>query len=328
MTAWRVEELGHPSTSLILRDDVTIPEPGPGQVRIKVEAGNINFADILLCQGIYQDRPGVPLTPGLESSGIVDAVGEGVDATIGIRVTGMSALPHGGYAEYALLRAPTIIPIPDGIDGPTATVLHSTFQTAHVGLHHRGGLQSGDWLLVHGASSGVGAAAVQLGRAAGARVIATASSEAKRAHCASLGADHVLDAGSDTLRDDIMSMTNGLGVNVAFDPVGGTVGDITRRCMAWEGRLIVIGFASGEIPTYPGNHLLVKNYSVVGLYWGAYMELGGREVVLAAHDDLVNKFRSGAIHADISKIYDLSDIPDALRALEERTVTGRLVLAI
>ena len=326
MRAWRVDELGHPSESLHLRNDVDVPEPGEGQVRITVEAGNINFADILLCQGIYQERPGVPLTPGLETCGRINAVGPGVNLEVGTRIAGMSALPRGGYAEQALIKAHTAVPVPDDVDSPSATVLFSTFQTAHVGIHHRGQLAAGEWLLVHGASSGVGAAAVQLGVAAGAKVIATASSEAKRAHCTELGAHFVLDAGSESLRDEIMGITDDHGVDVAFDPVGGAVGDITRRVMAWEGRLIVIGFASGDIPSYPGNHMLVKNYSVIGLYWGAYSDRGAHDIVLAAHADLMEKFRSGKIHADVTKAYALEDVLDALSALESRTVTGRLVV--
>lgn len=327
MRAWRVDELGHPSTSLHLRTDVDVPEPLEGQVRITVEAGNINFADILLCQGVYQERPGVPLIPGLETCGRISAVGPGVDLAIGTRIAGMAALPHGGYAEEALVKAHTAVPVPDNVDSPSATVLFSTFQTAHVGIHHRGELKAGEWLLVNGASSGVGAAAVQLGVAAGAKVIATASSKTKRQHCRELGAHFVLDASSDGLRDEIMAITEKHGVDVGFDPVGGKVGEITRRVMAWEGRLIVIGFASGEIPSYPGNHLLVKNYSVIGLYWGAYSDRGFHDIVLSAHSDLMEKFQAGVIQADVTKVYPLEDVLDALDELEGRTVTGRLVVA-
>lgn len=326
MRAWRVEELGHPSASLRLRDDVPVPEPGPDQVRIRVEAGNVNFADILLCQGIYQDRPGVPFTPGLETSGVVDATGPGVDLQLGTRIAAMAALPAGGYAELALVRSPTALVVPDDIPPDAATVLYSTFQTAHVGLHHRGGLKEGEWLLVHGASSGVGAAAVQLGSAAGARVIATAGDAPRRAHCADLGAHHVLDSRRVDLHAEVMALTDGHGVDVAFDPVGGPLGDATRRVMAWEGRLIVIGFASGEIPSHPANHVLVKNYAVVGLHWGAYVEHGGRSVVEAAHDDLIELYRAGRIRSDVSSTVDLDGVPGALAALEDRSVIGRLVL--
>lgn len=326
MRAWRVDELDHPSVSLQMVDDVPEPVPGPDEVRIRVEGGNINFADILLCQGIYQDRPGVPFTPGLETSGTIEAVGPGVDLAVGTRIAGMAALPSGGYAEQALVRAPTALVFPDDVEPAAATVLYSTFQTSHVGLHHRAGLRAGEWLLVHGASSGVGAAAVQLGAAAGAQVIATAGSESKRAHCTELGADHVLDSRSSDLRSTIMELTDGRGVDVAFDPVGGDVGEVTRRVMAWEGRLVVIGFASGDIPTYPANHVLVKNYAVIGLHWGAYVDHGGRRVIEAAHADLIELYRAGRITSNVTGTIALDDVPDALAALEARTVTGRLVL--
>ena len=190
--AWRVDELGHPSVSLRLAD-VEIPEPAAGQLRVRVEAANVNFADILLCQGIYQDRPGVPFTPGLETAGVVEAAGPGVAIPVGTRVAGMAALPAGGYAERALVRAASTLVVPDDIDAAVATVLYSTYQTAYVGLHRRAALQRGEWLLVHGAASGVGAAAVQVGLAAGARVIATATGARKAEYCRALGATEVLD---------------------------------------------------------------------------------------------------------------------------------------
>jgi len=323
--AWRVNELGHPSRSLQL-EDVADPVPGPGQVAIRVEAGNINFADILLCQGIYQDRPGVPFTPGLETCGIVEAVGPGVDIPLGVRIAGMAALPAGGYADKALIRAATALEMPLDLPAADATVLYSTYQTAHVGLHHRGGLRAGDWLLVHAAAGGVGSAAVQLGVAAGARVIATAGGPAKVAHCLSLGAHHAVDYLTGNLYDEIMAITGGHGVDVAFDPVGGQVGDVTRRLMAWEGRLVVIGFASGTVPSHPANHVLVKNYSVVGLHWGVYVEHGGRAVVEAAHAHLMGLYRCGAIKPDVGAPVSLEDLPEALERLEARRVSGRLVL--
>lgn len=327
MRAWRVHELGHPSVSLRL-EDIPPPEPGPGQVRVRVEATNVNFADILVCQGIYQDRPGVPLTPGTESCGVIEAVGEGVALAVGDRVAGLADLRHGGYAEGALLKAPTILAIPGDLDACDATVLYSTFQTAHVGLFHRGGLGPGQWVLVHGASSGVGAAAVQLAAVRGARVIATAGGPAKVAHCRSLGAEVVVDSRSDdapgALYDAVMAATGGAGVEVAFDPVGGPLGDITRRLMAWEGRLVVIGFASGAIPSYPANHVLVKNYGVLGMAWADYA-VRRRPVVEAAHDELIRWHREGRIRTDVTAV-PLSEVPAALGALEARTVTGRLAM--
>lgn len=329
MRAWRVNELGHPSVSLVL-EDVAPPAPGPGQVAVRVEATTVNFADILVCQGIYQDRPGVPLTPGTETSGIITALGEGVDGAelpLGARVAGMAALPAGGYAEHALVRAPSALLMPADIPAADATVLYSTFQTAHVGLHHRGRLAEGDWLLVLGAASGVGAAAVQLGVAAGSRVIATAGTPDKMEHCRALGAELVLDSRGDSIYEQVMGVTGGRGVDVAFDPVGGALGNLTRRMLAWEGRLVVVGFASGEVPNYPANHVLVKNYAVLGLHWGEYA-VRDRAVVAGAHEDLLGLYRSGVIHADITATVPLEQVPAALAALEGRGVTGRLALVI
>jgi NADPH2:quinone reductase len=327
MRAWRVNELGHPSTSLVL-EDVPVPRPGPGQVLVRVEATNVNFADILVCQGIYQDRPGVPLTPGTETCGIVELCGEGVSLVPGTRVAGMAVLPHGGYAEQALIKAGTALTMPSGIPATEATVLYSTFQTAHVGLFHRGGLQEGRWVLVHGAASGVGAAALQLGVAAGARVVATAGGADKVAYCRELGAEVVVDsrAGSarETLYQAVMEATAGAGVDVAFDPVGGDLGDVTRRLMAWEGRLVVIGFASGTVPSYPANHLLVKNYAVLGMAWSDYAARR-RDVVDAAHQQLLSWHRAGRIRIDVRAV-PLIDVPAALAALESRSVTGRLAM--
>lgn len=325
MRAWRVHELGHPRVSLRL-EDVDDPQPAAGEVAIRVEAGNVNFADILLCQGIYQDRPAVPFTPGLETSGIVEAVGPGVELPVGTRIAGMAALPRGGYAEKALIRAGTALPMPADIPAEHVTVLYSTYQTAHVGLHHRAGLRAGEWLLVHAGAGGVGSAAVQLGVAAGARVVATAGGADKVAHCRQLGAHHAIDYSDGDLHQQVMSITGGHGVDVAFDPVGGPVGDVTRRVMAWEGRLVVIGFASGTIPSYPANHVLVKNYAVVGLHWGAYVEHGGRAVIEAAHADLLRLYRAGSITPDVSDVVGLEQIPAALERLESRQVSGRLVL--
>jgi NADPH2:quinone reductase len=322
-----VHELGHPSTSLRL-EDIPLPEPGPGRVRVRVEATNVNFADILVCQGVYQDRPGVPLTPGTESCGVVEAVGPDVDLAIGSRVAGLADLKHGGYAEQALLKAPTVLPFPDELDASDATVLYSTFQTAHVGLFHRGQVEAGQWVLVHGASSGVGAAAVQLAAARGARVVATAGGADKLAHCRALGAEVTVDsrgpAAAETLREAVMAATGGRGVEVAFDPVGGVLGDVTRRLLAWEGRLVVIGFASGTIPSYPANHVLVKNYAVLGMAWADYA-VRRRPVVEAAHAELLQLHRAGRIRTDVTNVA-LTGVPAALAALEARTVTGRLAM--
>ncbi len=325
MRAWTVRELGHPSVSLRL-EDVPVPVPGPGEALVRVEAGTINFADILLCQGIYQDRPGVPFTPGLETCGVVEAIGPDVQLAVGDRVAGMCALPAGGFAEKALIRARAALPMPASVPAADATVLYSTYQTSHVALHHRARLQAGEWLLVHAGASGVGSAAIQLGVAAGARVIATAGGPAKVALCRELGAGHALDYGTEDVYERVMDITDGHGVDVVYDPVGGPMATPSRRLLAWEGRMLVIGFASGEIPSYPANHILVKNYTILGVHWGVYNQ-HRPEVPLEAHEDLLRLFAEGKIDPAVSEVVDLDGVPGALDALEHRRVQGRVVLA-
>ncbi|MPY92554.1 MAG: zinc-binding dehydrogenase [Acidimicrobiia bacterium] len=325
MKAWRVDELGHPRVSLRL-EEVPDPVPGPGEALVRVGAGTVNFADILLCQGIYQDRPSPPFTPGLETCGVVEAVGPGVDLPVGAHVGGMAGLPSGGFAEKALVRAPAALVMPPSVPFTDATVLYSTYQTSHVALHHRAQLQAGEWLLVHAGAGGVGSAAVQLGAAAGAQVIATAGGPEKVAVCQQLGADHAVDYHVEDVYDRVMEITAGHGVDVVFDPVGGPVTTPSRRLLAWEGRLLVIGFASGDIPSFPGNHVLVKNYTVLGVHWGAYPH-HRREVIDIAHEDLMRLYAEGRIRPLVTDVVGLDGVPGALDALEARQVHGRVVLA-
>jgi len=322
--AWQVKTKGHPSRSLELVD-IPPPVPGPGEALIRVHAGTVNFADILLCQGIYQDRPPVPFTPGLETSGVVEAVGPGVDLKPGMHVGGMSALPAGGFAEHALIRAGAALVFPDDIPFRDVTLLYSTYQTSHVALFHRGGLVAGEWLLVLAGASGVGAAAIQLGRAAGARVIAAAGSAEKLAFCRAQGAEHVIDYTTADVGAELARITAGHGVDVVFDPVGGEMAETARRRLAWEGRYLVIGFAAGGVPAFPANHVLVKNYSVIGVHWGVYHQ-HRVEVVQSAHDDILRRYRAGELRPPVSRTLPLDGIPDALAELESRGVAGRLVL--
>ncbi|WP_416897074.1 MAG: NADPH:quinone oxidoreductase family protein [Minwuia sp.] len=324
MRAWQVAEKGHPSTSLRLVD-IQPPEPGPGEALIRARAGTINFADILLCQGIYQDRPPLPFVPGLETSGVVEACGPGVELEIGAHVGAMSALPAGGFAEYALIRAGAALVFPKDIPFPDLTLLYSTYQTSHVALFHRGGLREGEWLLVLAGASGVGSAAIQLGRAVGARVIAAAGSAEKLAFCKAQGADHVVDYTADDAGAEIKRITGGRGVDVVFDPVGGAIAETARRSLAWEGRYLVIGFAGGDIPQFPANHVLVKNYSVVGVHWGVYHQ-HRRDVIETAHEDILRRYAAGEIRPAIARTLTLDGIPEALEALEARSVAGRLVV--
>ena len=324
MKAWRVYEKGHYSKALTL-EETAAPEPGPGEARIRVRAGTVNFADILLCQGVYQDRPPLPFTPGLETAGIVEAVGPGVGLVVGDHVAAMAALPAGGFAEQALVRAHATVVFPRHVPFPDVTVLYSTYQTAHVALHHRGRLSAGEWLLVLAGASGVGSAAIQLGAAANARVIATAGSAAKLDFCRQIGASHVIDHRTEDVAQRLAEITDGHGVDVVFDPVGGKLTEAVRRRLAWEGRYLVIGFAGGEIPAFPANHVLVKNYTVLGVHWSAYTKHGAA-VVDAAHRDILELYERGLIRPLVGQTVSLDAVPGALRALEDREVVGRLVL--
>lgn len=324
MRAWRIREKGHPATALAW-EDVALPEPGPGQARIRVLAATVNFADILLCQGIYQDRPATPFTPGLEAAGIVEAAGPGVGLPLGARVAAMAALPAGGFAEHALVRAETALVFPAEVPFAEATVLYSTYQTAHVALHHRGRLRAGDWLLVLGGAGGVGSAAIQLGLAAGARVLATAGSPEKVDFCRRLGADEVLDPATPDLPGQVAAITGGHGVDLVFDPVGGALTGQARRCLAWEGRHLVIGFAGGAVPDFPANHALVKNYDIVGVHWSTY-PARHRAVVEDAHAAILRLHGEGKVRPVLAQALGLAELKQALAALADRRVIGRLVV--
>ena len=325
MRAWRLNELGPPSRSLLL-EEVPEPEAGPGEVVIRVEGAVVNFADILVCEGRYQDRTAVPLTPGLECCGTIEAVGANVDLQPGARIGGMTELRAGAFAEKAVIRSATAVELSADYPAADAAVLYATFLTAHMGLHRRAGLQDGETLVVLGAASGVGSAAVQLGRAGGARVVAVAGGKKKAEHCAHLGATVVVDHRVDDLAEAVATVTGGRGADVVFDPVGGPLGDLARRLLAWEGRLVVAGFASGEISSIPANHLLLKNYSVLGLHMGIYGERGHRAAMLDAHDAVIGLYERGLVHTDISRVIGLQDVPEAMAALDRREVLGRIVM--
>src|SRR3954454_5940830 len=259
MRAWRVHELGDPSQVLQL-DEIERPTPGEGQVLVKVRAAALNFPDVLMAAGLYQEKPPLPYIPGIELCG--EIVGSGR------RVIGSPSGGPGAFAEYALMDANAAFPVPDGMSGEKAASLYLTYQTGWVGVHRRANIQAGDWLLVHAGAGGVGSAAIQLGKAAGAQVIATAGGPRKVEVCRQLGADHVVDYTTDDFVPVVKEVTGGHGPDIVYGPVGGDVFDKSRKCIAFEGRLVVVGFTSGRIPEAPANHLLVKNYSVVGLHWG------------------------------------------------------------
>ena len=325
MRAWRVHEHGDPADVLRL-EDVADPSPGPGQVVLDVAATGVNFADILVCQGTYQEHPPLPFTPGMEVAGVVREIGAGVtDITVGQRVVALPTLPHGGYAERAVAAATACYPITPSFTDAAAAALTITYQTGWFGLVHRAALQPGETLVVHAGASGVGSAAIQIGAACGAFVIATAGGADKVELCRALGADVAIDYRSVDLVDALRTATDGRGADVIYDPVGGDVFDASRRCLAWEGRLVVVGFASGRIPEAPANHVLVKNYSVMGIHWGGY-RTRDPQLVRRCHDQLVAWHEDGLISPLVMAERPLADVPAALALLADRGAYGKVVI--
>ena len=323
MRAWQVHELGDPQEALKL-EEVEDPEPGPGEVVVEVEAAALNFFDILLCRGEYQERPETPFTPGGEVSGTIYAVGEGVDLKEGLRVIA-TPFPSGGYAEKVAVPAENgVFPIPDEMTSEAAAAMHVAYQSAHFGLHRRANLKEGETVLVHAGAGGIGSAAIQLARAAGARVFSTAGGSEKVKVCEKLGAEVAVDYKEENFVDAVKEATDGRGAEVIFDPVGGEVFDLSRRCVAFEGRIVIVGFTSGSIADVPTNHLLVKNYSVVGLHWGLYNKVAP-ELVVETHEALVELYQNDEIDPLIFKTVPFEEVPEALGLLGSRKTYGKLV---
>ncbi|MFD7233147.1 NADPH:quinone oxidoreductase family protein [Streptomyces sp. NPDC059881] len=315
MQAWRVHRNGEPSEVMRL-EEVGRPEPGEGQVLLKVRAANINFPDALLCRGHYQVTPPLPFTPGVEICG---------ETEDGRRVIANPALPHGGLAEYVVADEAALLPAPEALDDAEAAALHIGYQTGWFGLHRRAHLQEGETLLVHAASGGVGSAAVQLGKAAGARVIGVVGGPDKAAVARELGCDVVLDRRSDDIVAGVKEATGGRGADVVYDPVGGDAYAKSAKCVAFEGRIVIVGFASGAIPSPALNHALVKNYSIVGLHWGLYNQRDPR-AVLRCHETLTEYAAKGLIKPLISDRVAFADAADAVQRVADGSTTGRLVV--
>lgn len=303
--------------------DVPTPVPGPGEVLIKVRATSINFPDLLLCQGKYQLKLEPPFTPGMDISGIVDAVGPDVTAFApGDEVCGGARF--GGFAEYAIVHADGLQKKPDNLSFDKAASYSAAYLTAYVALVRRGRLQAGETLLVHGASGGVGMAAVDVGKLLGATVIATGGSDEKLAKVKSYGADHVINTG-DGFRDKVKDLTGGRGADVIYDPVGGDIFDESVRCIAFDGRLLVIGFTSGRIASVSTNMPLIKGFSVVGVRAGEYgrqFPERGRENV----EQIWTWARDGETRPFVHASLPLDQTIDGFRMLQNRKVTGKLII--
>jgi len=306
----------------------TGPEPAatPGQLRIAVAACGVNFADTLIVNGQYQERPAFPFSPGLEVAGtVLDTAPDVETFAPGDRVVAL--VPYGGYAQVVAADAATTLALPDGLDMTTAAGFIVAYGTAHVGLDHRAGLKSGETVLIHGAAGGVGLAAVEIAKRMGARVIATASTDAKRALARDHGADEVIDYTAGGFKDKVRELTGGRGVDVVFDPVGGAVFEESLRAVAWGGRIVVIGFASGEVAKAPTNHILVKDLSILGLYWGAYAKRAP-DVLRQSLSTLLTWWAEGDLRPFVSQRYPLDDAVSALTAIAGRKSTGKLVITM
>ncbi|NDK26587.1 NADPH:quinone oxidoreductase family protein [Streptomyces sp. TR1341] len=315
MQAWQVHENGEPSEVMRLTETGR-PVPGDGQVLLRVRAANVNFPDALLCRGQYQVRPPLPFTPGVEICG---------ETEDGRRVLATPALPYGGFAEYALADAAALLPAPKALDDAEAAALHIGYQTGWFGLHRRARLEAGETLLVHAAAGGVGSAAVQLGKAAGATVIGVVGGAEKAAVARELGCDLVVDRRAEDVIATVKAATGGRGADVIYDPVGGEAYAQSAKLVAFEGRIVVVGFASGTIPTPALNHALVKNYAVLGLHWGLY-NAKNPKLVQHCHEQLTELAARGAIKPLVSERVPLAGAAAAVQKVADGRSTGRIAV--
>lgn len=315
-------------------EDVPSPILEPGTIRISVRAAGVSFANLLFIAGKHQNRPSLPFIPGTEIAGIVTEIAPnaGTELRVGDRVC--AGLPSGGFAEEAIVDAANVFRIPASLGFSGATLFPTIYATAYAGLAWRANLKPREYLLVHGAAGASGLAAVEIGRVLGAHVIATAGGERKVAAAREYGAHHAIDYKRTDFRDAVLEITEGRGADVVFDPVGGDVFDNSLRCIAPLGRILPIGFASGRIPQIPANIVLVKNLTVIGLYWGFYMAWGKtradaalRGRVKTLFEELFALHGEGKLRAPVDATLPLEQFADALRRVESREVVGKIVLA-
>ncbi len=324
MKAWRVSDLGEPRDVMSL-DEVPVPQPGAGQLLVRVLGAAANFPDVLMCRGLYQVKPPLPFTPGVELCGEVAVLGPGATGfAVGDRVMGSPVLPSGGFAELALMDTATTFPAPNGLDNAQAAAFYIGYQTGWFGLHRRAHLQPGETLLVHAAAGGVGSAAVQLGKAAGAYVIGVVGGPEKAEVARKLGADVVVDRHTQDFVAVVKDVTGGHGADVVYDPVGGDAYHRSTKCIAFEGRILVVGFAGGQIQSAALNHALVKNYSIVGLHWGLYTTKDPA-LVRVCHDELSELVAQGVAKPLVSERLGLDGVADGLQRLADGATVGRVV---
>lgn len=303
--------------------DIPVPTPAQGEIRVKIGACGLNFADLLMAKGTYQDTPEPPFTLGMEVAGTVDAIGPDTDGpAIGSRVAVFAG--QGGLAEYGCFPVERAVALPETMNFTDAAAFQIAYGTSHLALDYKARLQPGETLLVLGAAGGVGLTAVEIGKVMGARVIACARGAAKLDAARVAGADHLIDAESEDIREVCKSLG---GVDVVYDPVGGDQFKAAFRACNPEARLLPIGFASGEVPQIPANHLLVKNISVMGLYWGGYLKFRP-EVVTDSLSTLFGWYQDGRIKPHVSHTLPLAQAGEALELLRSRKSTGKVVVTI
>lgn len=324
MYVWRVNEWCEPEGMEWAQ--VEAPLPDAGEVRLRNKAAALNFFDILQIQGKYQIKPPFPFTPGAEVAGVVDAIGQGVT---GWKVGDAAlALPEGGgFAEQTTVHVTRLFRMPKGMSWEQAAGFPIVYHTSLFALRDRAHLAGDEWLLVHAGASGVGMSAIQIGKALGARVIATAGSAEKLAFAHRQGADHVLDYNDPGWVDEVKSLTQGRGADVIYDPVGGDVFDLSTKCIAAYGRLLVIGFAGGRIPSIAANRILLKNISVVGAFWGGHVKSHPAYPV-QTQAALEQLWDAGKISPEVHAAWTLSELPAAMKALADRAVCGKAILRI
>ncbi len=322
MRAVLCKAFGEPE--MLVVEEIADPAPGEGELRVAVAACGVNFADLLMVSGKYQEKPAFPFSPGLEVAGTVMDWGTGVKGfRKGNRV--MAVAGTGGFAEQVVVKPVDVFKLPKEMPFEDAAGFPVVYGTAYGALNWRAHMAKGESMLVLGAAGGVGLTTVEVGKAMGATVIAAANGPERTEVAKSRGADHLIDYSSENLRERVREITDNAGVDVVFDPVGGDFFDVALRCLGWEGRLIVIGFASGKIPQAPANILLVKNCGVLGFYWGAYRRREP-ERFKAAFEALFEWFEAGKIKPHISLALPLEQAGEALRTLADRRATGKIVL--
>ena len=323
MRAILCKELG-PANTLVI-DDILSPEPGKGQVKVRVKAAGLNFPDTLIIEGKYQIKPELPFSPGGEMAGEVLAVGDGVQRfKAGQRVMGLTG--YGAFAEEILVPENQLIPVPDGMNDHTAAAFSMVYGTSYHALKQRANIQPGETLLVLGASGGVGLAAVELGKAMGATVIAAASSAEKLEVAKEAGADDLINYADEDLKD-ALKQRYPKGVDVIYDPVGDRFTEAAIRNMAWNGRLLIVGFAAGDIPKIPANLALLKGCSIIGVFWGAFTQKEPQTNIQNIME-LMQLFNQGKINPRISQVFPFEEYEQALAALTSRTAKGKVVLDI